>query len=89
MAQLTVRNLDDDTVAALKARAAENGRSAEAEHRQILRGALRKGTAPKDDFFAAAARLRARLGPVTAGGPSTTEILQADRTRSDVGQGAE
>ena len=88
MAQLTVRNLDDDTVAALKARAAENGRSAEAEHRQILRSTLLKGTAPKEDFFTAAARLRARLGPVTAGGPSTTEILQADRDRSEAAKGA-
>jgi len=85
MAQLTVRNLDDDTVAALKARAAENGRSAEAEHRQILRCALRNESAPINDFFAAAARLRARLGPVTAGGLSTTDILRADRDRNDAG----
>ena len=41
MAQLIVRNLDDDTVQALKRRAARNGRSAEAEHREILRATLR------------------------------------------------
>lgn len=40
MKQLIVRNLDDATVLALKRRAARNGRSAEAEHRQILREAL-------------------------------------------------
>lgn len=41
MKQLVVRNLDDATVRALKRRAARNGRSAEAEHRAILRDALR------------------------------------------------
>ena len=40
MAQLLVRDLDDALVAALRARAARNGRSAEAEHREILRAAL-------------------------------------------------
>ena len=41
MAQLIVRNVDDDLVLALKRRAAEHGRSAEEEHRQLLRAALR------------------------------------------------
>ena len=40
MAQLIVRNLDDDVVDALKERAAAHGRSAEAEHRAILHAAL-------------------------------------------------
>jgi antitoxin FitA len=40
MAQLIVRNLDDNLVRALKEVAARHGRSAEAEHRQILRDAL-------------------------------------------------
>ena len=40
MAQLIVRNLPEGVVKALKIRAAENGRSAEAEHREILRQAL-------------------------------------------------
>ena len=40
MAQLVVRQLDDDLVLALKQRAARSGRSAEAEHREILREAL-------------------------------------------------
>jgi plasmid stability protein len=40
MAQLIVRKLDDDVVDALKQAAARHGRSAEAEHRQILRDAL-------------------------------------------------
>jgi len=41
MAQLIVRNLDDDLVQRFRERAAANGRSAEAEHRQLLRQALR------------------------------------------------
>ena len=40
MKQLLVRNLEDDVVRALKVRAARNGKSAEEEHRQILRDAL-------------------------------------------------
>ena len=40
MAQLIVRNLDEGLVRALRVRAAEKGRSAEAEHREILREAL-------------------------------------------------
>lgn len=41
MAQLIVRNVDDDLVQRLKERAAKHGRSAEEEHRQLLRAALR------------------------------------------------
>lgn len=50
MAQLLVRNLDDDVVRALKERAAKNGRSAEAEHRAILRQVLFGDTAPKKSW---------------------------------------
>jgi plasmid stability protein len=39
--QLIVRNVDEAIVGALKRRAADHGRSAEAEHREILREALR------------------------------------------------
>lgn len=40
MAQLIVRSLEAEVVQALKVRAALHGRSAEAEHREILRQAL-------------------------------------------------
>lgn len=40
MAQLIVRNLDDELVGRLKRRAAERGHSAEEEHREILRQVL-------------------------------------------------
>jgi plasmid stability protein len=57
MAQLIVRNLDDDLVARLKRRAAEHGRSAEAEHREILRQALMEE--PRRSFKELAAQVRA------------------------------
>jgi plasmid stability protein len=40
MAQLMVRNLPDELVLALKRRAARRNRSAEQEHREILKTAL-------------------------------------------------
>lgn len=40
MAQLVVRNLDETVVQALKERAAKHNRSAEQEHREILKNAL-------------------------------------------------
>ena len=43
VAQLIVRNIDQTLVDLLKRRAAEHGRSAEAEHREILRAALQPG----------------------------------------------
>jgi antitoxin FitA len=38
--QLIVRNLEEEVVCELRLRAARHGRSAEAEHREILREAL-------------------------------------------------
>ncbi len=40
MAQLIVRNLEDTVVRRLRQRAASHGRSAEEEHREILRAVL-------------------------------------------------
>jgi plasmid stability protein len=42
MATLLVRNIDETLVSALRERAAKNGRSAEAEHREILALALKR-----------------------------------------------
>jgi plasmid stability protein len=41
MATLLVRRLDEDLICRLKARASAHGRSVEAEHRAILKEALR------------------------------------------------
>jgi plasmid stability protein len=57
MGQLTVRNVPDEIVRALRIRAAKHGRSAESEHRLILKDAL----APADeDFWSKADALRTK-----------------------------
>ena len=79
MAALTVRNLDDDVVRALRIRAAEHGRSAEAEHREILRQVL-TGSRQSLPRAAAAERLaefRRRTGG--RGSSSAAELLQETR----------
>jgi plasmid stability protein len=53
MAQLIVRNLDEEVVRRLKIRAAEHGCSMEAEHRSILRAALGMAGPEGRDFKAA------------------------------------
>lgn len=50
---LHVRNLDDELIVKLKIRAARHGRSAEAEHREILRQALEADVEPSFDDLAA------------------------------------
>ncbi|MBF0336029.1 MAG: hypothetical protein HQL40_20740 [Alphaproteobacteria bacterium] len=57
---LSVRNLDDDIIARLKRRAARHGRSAEAEHREILRQALANEAEPSFDDLAAEFRAMTR-----------------------------
>jgi plasmid stability protein len=76
MAQLTVRNLDDQVVRALKQRAAAHGRSAEAEHREILRTVLLQGGA-KERVAARAGRLRRRLRSDI----DSATLVRADRDR--------
>jgi plasmid stability protein len=81
MATLTVRNLDDDLVRRLRIRAAQHGRSAEAEHREILRLALIgvEQQEPVDRELVAArlAEFRARLAG--RGSPSILELLEESR----------
>lgn len=77
MAQLTVRKLNREVVDALKRRAAANGRSAEAEHREILRASL-LGTG--EDFAARAEALRRRLRSSV----DSSETIRADRDRDSV-----
>ncbi len=55
---LSVRNLDEDLIARLKIRAARHGRSAEAEHRAILRQALESEAGAEVSFDELAAELR-------------------------------
>jgi len=75
MAQLTVRNLTREVVGALKRRAAAHGRSAEAEHREILREALLEGE--EMNFADRARALRQRLRSSV----DSTELIRRDRDR--------
>jgi plasmid stability protein len=84
VATLTVRNLDDDIVRRLRIRAAERGRSAEAEHREILRATL-MGDEPQSARQEAAARLAEfRRRTSGRGSPGSGELLEQSRaTRMD------
>ncbi len=79
MATLTVRNLDDDVVKRLRVRAAQHGRSTEAEHREILRAALldQKQHAARVDTASRLAEFRRRTAG--RGGPSSAELLEEVR----------
>jgi plasmid stability protein len=72
--QLTVRNVSAELVRSLKQRAAAHGRSAEAEHREILRQALLEDA---EDFETRARALRERLRSTI----DSTDIIRADRDR--------
>jgi len=58
MGVLTVRNVDDALIRELKIRAAQHGRSAEAEHRLILEQALRTS---REEFIKLARESREQL----------------------------
>jgi len=70
---LHVRNLEDELIARLKQRAARHGRSAEAEHREILRQALASEAEPSFESLAAKLRKLTRARKQT---PS--EVLQRE-----------
>ena len=74
MAQLTVRKLSTQVVDALKQRAAAHGRSAEAEHREILRKTL---LADEGRFADRARIMKQRLQSSV----DSAETIQADRDR--------
>ena len=57
---LHVRNVEDEIIVRLKRRALRHGRSAEAEHREILRQVLSEE--PEASFDDLAAQLRAMTG---------------------------
>ena len=74
MPQLTVRNVPALVVAALKTQVAAHGRSAEAEHRDILQRALLSG---ESDFAARAAEMRRRIRSTV----DSTETIREERDR--------
>ena len=83
MATLTVRNLDDDVVRRLRIRAAEHGRSAEAEHREILRLVLIGDEAHQAEQRQRAAERLAEFRQRTGGrgSPSAARLLEEARAK--------
>jgi antitoxin FitA len=76
MAQLLVREIPEETVAALKKRAKKNGRSAEAEHRAILQDALKPAG---EDKWKEIDRLRNELAESGRTFTDSTEFIRHDR----------
>ncbi len=75
MGTLTIRNLDDDLKRRLRIRAAENGRSMEAETREILRQALRERLEPpRRGFGTRAAAIFAAAGSAELEIPPRTDM---------------
>ncbi len=62
MAQIIVRELEDDAKLRLQRRARRQGRSVEDEIRHILRGAVAEGERPAAPLGSAAAKLFGSLG---------------------------
>jgi plasmid stability protein len=79
MATLTVRNLDDEIVRCLRIRAAEHGRSAEAEHREILRATLTGGEPLLTRAQAAERLAEFRRRMAGRGSAPATELLEEGR----------
>ena len=73
MAQVIVRNLDDEVVAALKRKAERHGRSLVQELRTILAGAARPDRA---ELLAEADRIRAMTAGVL---PDSSDLIRGDR----------
>ncbi len=80
VATLTVRNLDDDVARRLRIRAAEHGRSAEAEHREILRTALLGGEQKLARQQATERLAEFRRRTAGRGSASAAELLDESRS---------
>lgn len=79
MATLTVRNLDEAVARRLRVQAAEHGRSAEAEHREILRAALAGGEQESTRAQAAERLAAFRRRTQRSDGPSASDLLAQSR----------
>ena len=79
MATLTVRNLDEEVVRRLRIRAAEHGRSAEAEHREILRATLTGHEPPSARAQAAERLAKFRRRTAGRGSAPAADLLEESR----------
>ncbi len=78
-ANLHVRNVPDEIVRRIKVRAADNGRSAEAEHRAALEQVF--GETGKEEWLARADALRSSILARRGGEPlpSSVDLIRDDR----------
>jgi plasmid stability protein len=81
MSTLTVRDLDDGLKARLRVRAAENGRSMEAEARAILRSTLVGDAAANDRL---GSRIRERFAGLA--GDVAKDLTRPSRKPSRIGE---
>ncbi len=77
MANLTIRNLDNQVVERLKKRAKDNGRSLEAELRELLKQAANRKS--PEELLAIADRIAAMTPDVPQ--TDSAELLREDRDR--------
>ncbi len=77
MANVTIRNLDDEVVLRLKDRAKANKRSLEAELREILTRSA--GSMTREEFIAFAKRIAAQTPDVPQ--TDSAELIREDRDR--------
>lgn len=82
MATITVRNLDEAVKTRLRIRAAENGRSMEAEAREILREALLREP-PRRGFGTRAVELFAEAGGIDLELPQRSDDAITNRRVPD------
>ncbi len=77
MGEVTIRDLDDQVIASFAARAAEAGRSLEAEMRAALEQAA--GRRDRAALIEEVNRIAARIGPMPPDWPGSTALIREDR----------
>lgn len=78
MANLTIRNIENSVVERLKDKAAKNGRSLEAELREVLKQAANRKT--REELLAAADRIAA-MTPKGIKQTDSAELIREDPDR--------
>lgn len=78
MANLTIRNIEESIVQRLKEKATKNGRSLEAELREVLKRASNRKT--REEMLAAADRVAA-MTPKGIAQTDSAELIRSDRDR--------
>jgi plasmid stability protein len=76
MAQVVIRNIDDDVMKRLKERARRDGRSLEQTLREVLADAARPNRAALRDE---ARRMRESMPPLPPGAPQSEDLVRETR----------